>query len=381
MRHGCDLIHFILILELEDHAKMSGHRFAFPPPPPAPPKAPQSYPGFAQPFTDPNGLRGSEDSRDYLNRGHGRNFNRDGRRGGHFGSSKSNSGYGNPPLGIDKRHSSPPDKGYDVQTNDHNRSGYPLPSYPPIQLPRFPTNVNRSFGPQNPAFPANVRPAQAAHLAHGNGAYQIYDGQHQYPSHGYGLSPPAMQAPLHTPQNNNTFQTAAHASQPVLMGPPIRMGFNAQGDSGQTQQHAQPTTYGTNAFRHGLPNCNESPYRHSSSIGFHSGRHESPKTLTRDRGRGQKRGYGEIHNRPRNQNQRVQVAPAVPSFGSPLPLPSKPPALHGNTRKPRKKKRKHNQLGLTPKAEQHESSEEEDDTDEEARLAAAAAGAIQGHQL
>lgn len=37
-------------------------------------------------------------------------------------------------------------------------------------------------------------------------------------------------------------------------------------------------------------------------------------------------------------------------------------------RKPKKKKRKHNQLGLTPKTEEHESSEEEDDVDDEARL-------------
>lgn len=60
----------------------------------------------------------------------------------------------------------------------------------------------------------------------------------------------------------------------------------------------------------------------------------------------------------------------------------KPPALYENTRKPRKKKRKHNQLGLTPKAEEHESSEEEeDDVNEEARLAAVTASASQGPQL
>jgi hypothetical protein len=67
---------------------------------------------------------------------------------------------------------------------------------------------------------------------------------------------------------------------------------------------------------------------------------------------------------------KTQVAPAVPSFGIPLPL--KPPAPLETGRK-RKKKRRHNQLGLTPKALEHESSEEEgNDIDEEAKLAVAA---------
>jgi hypothetical protein len=67
---------------------------------------------------------------------------------------------------------------------------------------------------------------------------------------------------------------------------------------------------------------------------------------------------------------KTQVAPAVPSFGIPLPL--KPPAPLETGRK-RKKKRRHNQLGLTPKTLEHESSEEEgNDIDEEAKLAVAA---------
>jgi hypothetical protein len=61
------------------------------------------------------------------------------------------------------------------------------------------------------------------------------------------------------------------------------------------------------------------------------------------------------------------VPPAVPSFG--LALPDKPPTVQNQTKKLRKKKRKHNQLGLTPMNEDHESSEEED-PDEESKLAA-----------
>ena len=71
------------------------------------------------------------------------------------------------------------------------------------------------------------------------------------------------------------------------------------------------------------------------------------------------------------------MAPAVPSFG--IPLPTKPPVPEAEVRKPKKKKKRRvNQLGLTPKTEDHvSSSEEEDEIDEEAKLARSA-GVIGG---
>ena len=360
---------------------MSGHNFTFPLPPPAPPKASPSYPGVSQPFAGPIGSKSRGDNKDHGHPGHGRGSNRGSGRSRHIGSTQSNSSYGNPSLGIDHRHSSLPDMGFNVQTHDYRKSGYPLPRYPPVQLPQFPTSVCRGYGPQNQAFPPNARPPQAAYPTNENGAYQIYNGQHQYTSHGYGPSLSTMQASLPAAQNNSSFQTNTHAGLPVLMGPPIRMGFDTRRNGSQIQQHALPTANGSRAYQYALSDGNESPYRHDSSMGSGSGGHESLNALPENRGRGQKRGHVESYNKPRNQNLRAQVAPSVPSFGSQLALPSKPPVLQGNTRKPRKKKRKHNQLGLTPKAEEHESSEDEDDTDEEARLAAVAASAGQGHQL
>lgn len=361
---------------------MSGHQFTFPPPPPAPPKASPSYPGVSQSSAGTNGSKGRRDSKDHGVRGRGRGLDRGSGRSGHLRSTQSNSGYGKPSIGIDHRHSSLPDMGYNVQKYGYRRSGYPLPHYPPVQLPQFPTNVSRGYGLQNQAFPPNARPPQAAYPVNEHGSYQNYNGQHQYAAHGYSPSLSTMEASLPAAQNNSSFQTNTHVGQPVLMGPPIRMGFDARRNgSSQTQQHAPPTANATRAYQYALSGGNESPYRLNSSMGFRSGGHESLNAFPENRGRGQKRGHGESYNRPRNQNQRTQVAPAVPSFGSQLPLPLKPPALHGNTRKSRKKKRKYNQLGLTPKAEEHESSEEEEDTDEEARLAAVAASAGQGHQL
>lgn len=68
----------------------------------------------------------------------------------------------------------------------------------------------------------------------------------------------------------------------------------------------------------------------------------------------------------------METAPAVPSFGGPLPSQVPPESLKSNDAsnagKKKKKKRKTNQLGLTPAGEEHESSEEE--VDEEALFAA-----------
>ncbi|KAJ9492634.1 hypothetical protein VN97_g593 [Penicillium thymicola] len=83
----------------------------------------------------------------------------------------------------------------------------------------------------------------------------------------------------------------------------------------------------------------------------------------------QKRDHSSAFNKPQSTVPRTPAAPAVPSFGN--PLPSKPPPAADSTpnRKAKKRKRKHNQLGLTPNTEDHESSEEEADEDEESKLA------------
>lgn len=86
-----------------------------------------------------------------------------------------------------------------------------------------------------------------------------------------------------------------------------------------------------------------------------------------------KRDHTSAFNKPQSTVPRTPAPPAVPSFGN--PLPSKPPPAADATRKPKKRKRKHNQLGLTPKTDDHESSEEEEDVDEESKLAQTSAAA------
>ena len=82
---------------------------------------------------------------------------------------------------------------------------------------------------------------------------------------------------------------------------------------------------------------------------------------------GQKRIHCEAFGASRTSLPRTLTAPAVPAFGSPLPSL---PTVQSDNKQLTKKRRKHNQLGLTPRKEEHESSEEED-IEEESKLAAA----------
>lgn len=130
---------------------------------------------------------------------------------------------------------------------------------------------------------------------------------------------------------------------------------------------------GTGGFYSGVANGSASnslsrPSPHYGNV--HSNPHGGGNNFSKH---GHKRAFSSAFEKPTSTIPRTPAPPPVPSFGN--PLPAKPPPVD-TTRKPaKKKKRRFNQLGLTPKTEEHESSEEEDDADEETRLAPNTAGA------
>ena len=140
--------------------------------------------------------------------------------------------------------------------------------------------------------------------------------------------------------------------------PPPKTSYQSYPNFPANQSRTNPTShqaqYGTyrgrghgNGFRGSTqPRANTSQRQ---SYGFHSPHQQSP------------RGFG----RDRATAPRAPAAPAVPRFG--LPLPSKPTPTPEKSVPVKKRKREHNQLGLTPKQEEHVSSEE--DLDEEEHLA------------
>ena len=89
---------------------------------------------------------------------------------------------------------------------------------------------------------------------------------------------------------------------------------------------------------------------------------------------GQKRPYSAAFNKSATSLLRPQAAPAVPSFGG--DILAQPASKSAPSSTPKKKPRKHNQLGLTPASQDHESSSDED---EEAKLASNIASGAQSN--
>lgn len=353
---------------------MSSQPFAFPPPPP-PPTPPQPHqvastyihhPGSSNGRGISTRGRGNRGDRGFQGRGRGQGSFKFGSRGGY-----NNGGYQGGNAYTPSR------EGYGPPSSIH-ANGYPLPEYP-AQQAQPAANLNNGYI-QNPS-----RYPPAVGAPSNNRVY--YDNMQQSPQHFNGnLAPTSyphnLQSPgtSYVPHDSRIYGAGPRqetSNQPLVLGPPIRMGFQGGNPDTYQQDHIKTQPFppsiptgtpssrldplaGTRpSFRQPQPN----PYNQRDPGNRFSGH----------RNRGQKRGHQDAFSRPpplTNPITRTQVAPAVPSFG--IPLPVKPPAPLEAGRK-RKKKRRHNQLGLTPKTIEHESSEEEDnDIDEEAKLAVAA---------
>ncbi|RHZ51983.1 CCCH zinc finger protein [Aspergillus thermomutatus] len=324
---------------------MSSQGFSFPPPPPPPPSQQQQQPQSAFPSVPPQygygsyGQRGGRGAGGH-NRGRGRGFGNRGGRGGSFvphhanrtptysSTTPSSFGYGSINY-----------TGFTPQSHPTVSRNIPTPQITPSGSPGFQHQSNTtSYAPpqqfsQPPAALGSPYQPQSS-----------YDAAYAPPNAQSGPTYPSV---VHSTQ---------HVPQPIqapMMGPPMRWGFEMSSPTGpfaspqhsnqwaprQSSTHQNQPSFGGNSMKYG------GKRDHASAFG----------------------------GKPQSVAPRVPAPPPVPSFGNPLPV--KPPPAADAAQKLRKKKRKHNQLGLTPKTEDHESSEEEDDVDEESKLAPAGAGA------
>lgn len=146
---------------------------------------------------------------------------------------------------------------------------------------------------------------------------------------------------------------------------PQTNGHRIRGGSDVPEAHLSPQTWQLID-----QNPSQSPmgtiYGPQRSRGF-TGSHQGP----RSRGRGRESQISGHRGRGGRQAMEGRAAPAVPSFGLSLPAPIQSPRSQSTADEPRSKKRKYNQLGLTPSTEIRESSEEQEDVDdnEEGKLA------------
>ncbi|KAL4872192.1 hypothetical protein BDV12DRAFT_162460 [Aspergillus spectabilis] len=319
---------------------MNPQGFSFPPPPPPPPvqeyQPQQQHPHNAAhtPYSqNQHGQRGGRGGSGGNFRGRGRGHgNRGGGgggggggRGGHFMPSDANrpGAYPATTVGYGSMNYS----GYQTQHMPNPQAGIPAPHYAQSPSRNFPGPVNGNAFASGPHYPQPS--SHGTHYQHQPG----YDTSY--------ASPLTQQQPTYS-QAVPSHRHAPSSVQPPMMGPPMRWGFeNNMGHTGSfagAQRANQRGPRQSNAHNHQQPSNKHANKRdHSSAFG-----------------------------KPQSVAPRVPAPPPVPNFGN--PLPSKPPAPADNPRKPKKKRRKHNQLGLTPKTEEHESSEEEDDADEERRL-------------
>ncbi|OOQ84580.1 CCCH zinc finger protein [Penicillium brasilianum] len=303
---------------------MVSQGFSFPPPPPPPPSSTQ------QPSAYPSAHSGQHwNARGSGGRGRGRGHGNRGRGGGHFSSDNNRSQYSNPP-------------GYNYAAGNYGYPAQPQPVATTSYMPPTPTppppypHTQANF--QHPQTPPTYQPSQNYSQPAGAAAYQRLPGYNNgptanlahtapYPTQATPPYPPSVPSPQHGPPSNN----------PMIMGSPWG-GPPAPHGRGGWPSHA-----------HG--NHGAKPRHHNSN----------------------KRDHTSAFSKPQSSVPRTPAPPPVPSFGN--PLPSKPPPAADATRKPKKRKRKHNQLGLTPKTDDHESSEEEEDVDEESKLAQTSADA------
>lgn len=321
---------------------MSSQGFSFPPPPPPPPQQ-QQPPQSSIPSGPPQygygsyGQRGGRGAGGH-NRGRGRGFGNRGGRGGSFvthhanhtptySSTPSSFGYGSINY-----------TGFTPQSQPTGSCNNPSPHIASLGSPSFQHQSNTSSyaSPQRFSQPPVVLGSPYQPQPSYDTAYAPSNAQSSLPY------PPVMHSTQHTPQ----------PVQAPMMSPPMRWGFEASPPTGtfasprrsnqwtprQSSTHQNQSSSNGNSMKHG------GKRDHASAFGG------KPPTVAPS----------------------VPAPPPVPSFGNPLPV-KPPPAV--DAANPRKKNRKHNQLGLTPKTEDHESSEE-DDVDEESRLAPAAASAI-----
>ncbi|CAG8904064.1 unnamed protein product [Penicillium egyptiacum] len=295
---------------------MSSQGFSFPPPPPPPPPPPATNQAPAHHPTQRGQNWGGRGGHDGGQRGRGRGQGNRGRAGNHAESGRAPSYL--PPTAFN--YAQPTYGGYPQ----------PLPTAPYMPPQPYHHGQTPAFqNPQNsPPFPSQQYQQS---IAPGN--YQHYNTPN--------LPPPY---PPTTPAYMQGLPAPPHGHQPnnQAMMPPISWRNEMQGTA--PYMGAQPgQARGPRPHPHG----NQGP---------------KPKPA-------QKRDHSSAFNKPQSTAPRTPAAPAVPSFGN--PLPSKPPPAADSTsnRKAKKRKRKHNQLGLTPNTEDHESSEEEVDEDEESKLA------------
>ena len=350
--HGEAII--VLFCKRQNGFNMSSHQFVFPPPPPPPPPPPQSaqsYQAFDPTSTTQNGYgyrrNGGQGSRGFLKRGNSRGSRSQYRNAsGSPGYSRNNQAYN-----FSTSYFNGSSDAWEAGNNPSSR-------YPPVPQPQYPADIRKVHD--------HIR---FEHSERGQKNDQLRNGQLQFSLYGHDTRHEGLNS-SNGPQITHHHGNRQPYGQPVMVGSPVRSGYGAH-HGGSKSQFFQSSQYHE-------ATCN--PLRRDGSHPSHaqnkfSNERFGPSNSFFGRQRqSQSASYRQAYGRDHNRGPKSEIAPAVPSFGTPLPTIVVPPEPQGQSKVAKQRGRKHNQLGLTPKTEEHESSEEEDDADEETHRGAAGAG-------
>ncbi|TQS36635.1 hypothetical protein Golomagni_02908 [Golovinomyces magnicellulatus] len=386
------------------------------PPPPLPPAPSSSYSHVQQygyPQQTPNSPQHQQRGGGINRGGRGSNHNRSETHGSNSQNITHHLSGGYDPRQPQQPQTSFPPSRYNSSLNTAQMSAPyigPQPG-PPTQQGYSSTRwQNNKHGPVQPQQPHMFYSSQPTPLSvqnyHPNYAPQTYQQPHystsqppfqaQPPSYGHSVPPnqpphvPPQTVPQQwqgTPQHirppftghrgRGGFSNSGrgtHDSPALLMGPPIRMGFDndrggghmAQASNGFTHTHIShhpPATFPQPPF-HSYPTQDfpQAIQRLPGDTNQYSSPQKSRGGSMNFKGKGRIDSH-QSHSRNRTENRHHQ------SSGPKSTNENYPKVYGADSTSKKKKKRKTNTLGLTPNGAEHEDSEDEvDDIDEEARL-------------
>lgn len=244
-----------------------------------------------------------------------------------------------------------------------SRSSYALPQYPPLQQPQY---------PQQYAYtqPAPTIPAEVAHSPPGAAVgfeycdIQLYSTQPQTMLYEYDMPNHTSSYFTQQPKYNSLMASRPESlDRPMLMVPPIRIGFRSGDDTAVdhpalARHHAKPPLQ---------PFCRTSQHASSSA-------NDALGPYPKQRNRGLKRPQDVLAEAERFEIKRKSEQATRTLVGSCLAMPNpvKQPNSREKEKRLKKKIRRPDQPCLTSRTVKHGSNEEAHDADEEARLAVAA---------
>ncbi|KAL1960806.1 hypothetical protein VTO42DRAFT_6636 [Malbranchea cinnamomea] len=248
-------------------------------------------------------------------------------------------------------------------------SGFTFPPPPPPPPPTTSTNsTGGSYGQQRGGWGGGNSSRARGRGGHsrGSGRGGQMKNTAQANRGGYGVSRGGFQT--NAPASLNPFQyntpTQQNFHQHPIYNPYSPPSYSAQYAGAYASPLQVPQVHPVSQIQ--IP-LQQAQISHGTNFGYQTqqGGFGSPHNHNTH---GNKRPHQNTPNRAHNNVPQTSAPPAVPSFG--IPLPVKPPPPADATQQPAKKKRKYNQLGLTPKTDEPQLSEEEDDADEEAKWTA-----------